>query len=778
MRVLFVAAMLAASATGSAIAQQFGGVISSTDSEIIVGETGNRAFPGIVYIYEKGPDNNWMESAKLTADTDKGPDYFGQAIAVNGSTMLVGASAGTAQTVYIYKKGEDGWISSGMIKPDDLGDSDAFGSSIHSHHKMVTVAATGQNEGAGAVYVFKLEDDGSVSQTGKLAASDAEAGDSFGNSIAYTNHTLLISAPGKANGTGTVYTFKHDMDSGEWVEGSKLDGFGLEEGHRYGSSISVVGTDVFVGAPRYGMREGAVFTFTADDSGSLSLSGKLNPFDASRNAQFGASIVQSGESIWIGAPGANGSTGAVYSFSKDADGNWASSSKWAASDLTGRAGFGGNIAVNGDVAAVSVTGMDSGEGGVKVFEKTDGMWNEVATLINDVKGFASIVDGQMNCSESVASHFECSDVDLVSMLSVKDLGGSRGIGVNDIWGWTDPQTSREYALVGRTDGTSFVDVTVATNPIFVGDLPKTPGSRTSVWRDIKVYKDHAYIVADGAAEHGMQVFDLTKLRDVENAPVTFEPTAHYDQIASAHNIVINEETGFAYSVGSSSGGTTCGGGLHMIDIRDPKNPTFAGCFADINTGRRGTGYSHDAQCVTYNGPDTEHKGKEICVGSNETMLSIADVSDKENPIALSATSYPNVAYAHQGWLTEDHAYFYMNDEGDEPRNLVEGTRTLVWDVSDLDDPILVKEYIATTTTTDHNLYIRGTTMYQSNYGSGLRILDITNPEDPTEIGFFDTTPYEGAAGSWSNYPYFDSGIIIVTSMKEGLFVLKKKDVEL
>ena len=69
-------------------------------------------------------------------------------------------------------------------------------------------------------------------------------------------------------------------------------------------------------------------------------------------------------------------------------------------------------------------------------------------------------------------------------------------------------------------------------------------------------------------------------------------------------------------------------------------------------------------------------------------------------------------------------------------------------------------------------------MYQSNYGSGLRILDVTNPEDPTEIGFFDTTPYEGAAGSWSNYPYFESGIIVVTSMKEGLFVLKKKDVEL
>ncbi len=102
-----------------------------------------------------------------------------------------------------------------------------------------------------------------------------------------------------------------------------------------------------------------------------------------------------------------------------------------------------------------------------------------------------------------------------------------------------------------------------------------------------------------------------------------------------------------------------------------------------------------------------------------------------------------------------------------------GTRTLVWDVTDLDDPILVNEHIAETTTTDHNLYVRGDTMYQSNYGSGLRILDISDPVNPTEVGFIDTTPY-GGGGSWSNYPYFKSGMIIMTSMSEGLFVVKAR----
>ena len=179
--------------------------------------------------------------------------------------------------------------------------------------------------------------------------------------------------------------------------------------------------------------------------------------------------------------------------------------------------------------------------------------------------------------------------------------------------------------------------------------------------------------------------------------------------------------------GSSGGGETCGGGLHMLDLSEPSRPAFAGCFFDGKTGRRGTGYSHDAQCVIYDGPDEDYQGREICLGSNETALSISDVSDKDNPVSISMASYPAVAYAHQGWLTDDHRFFYMNDEGDEPQGLVEGTRTLIWDVEDLDEPILAAEYIATTPDTDHNLYIRGNLMYQSNYGAGLRILDITTP---------------------------------------------------
>ena len=269
--------------------------------------------------------------------------------------------------------------------------------------------------------------------------------------------------------------------------------------------------------------------------------------------------------------------------------------------------------------------------------------------------------------------------------------------------------------------------------------------------------------------------DLTRLRQYDGEPLALTMDAHYDQVGSVHNIVINEETGFAYAVGSSGGGDSCGGGLHMIDIREPKNPTFAGCFADERTGRSGTGYSHDAQCVIYSGPDTEHHGKEICFGSNETALSISDVTDKENPVALSMAEYPNVGYTHQGWLTEDQAWFYMNDELDETGGQVSNTRTLIYDVADLDDPMLVKEHFSENTSSDHNLYIVGDLMYQSNYNSGLRVFDIADRENPRPVGFFDTVPGEdfpSMNGSWSNYPFFKSGIVVVTSGGEGLFVVR------
>ncbi|ROO60840.1 choice-of-anchor B domain-containing protein [Micromonospora sp. Llam0] len=174
---------------------------------------------------------------------------------------------------------------------------------------------------------------------------------------------------------------------------------------------------------------------------------------------------------------------------------------------------------------------------------------------------------QVSCSNGQAGGYPCRNVDLLSFLPLSQIGGSQA---NDIWGWTDPGTGREYAIVGRRNGTSFVDISDPTAPIYLGNLPAYQ-NRTAIWRDIKVYRNHAFVVAD-VRGHGMQVFDLTRLRSV-GSPQTFTADAHYNRFGNSHNIAINEQTGYAYAVGSN----TCRGGLHMIDIRTPTSPAYAQC---------------------------------------------------------------------------------------------------------------------------------------------------------------------------------------------------------
>ncbi len=369
------------------------------------------------------------------------------------------------------------------------------------------------------------------------------------------------------------------------------------------------------------------------------------------------------------------------------------------------------------------------------------------------------------CWNDMAGDYPCEKIDLLSLVPLNKMDANDG---NDIWGWTDQTSGREFALMGLDNGVAFVDISEPTNPHYLGKLPTHTAN--SIWRDVKVYQDYAFVVSE-ASGHGLQIFDLKQLLNVVNPPVTFVETGHYDQFGGAHNIAINEDSGYAYVVGAYP---SCSGGLHMINIQDPTNPTFAGCFSQ-------DGYTHDAQCVIYHGPDTNYQGNEVCFNSNEDTLTIADVTDKNNPVQLARKGYSGAAYTHQGWLTEDHTYFLLGDEGDQSN--YEFTRTYIWDVSDLSNPIVIGIYTATVSAIDHNLYIHNGLVYEANYRSGLRILDAALIPDGTlaEVAFFDTYPPSDSAsynGAWSVYPFFDSGNIIVSDIEKGLFVLRYPSQEL
>ena len=764
----------------------FGGAVALAGDEAFVGEPSNVLGPGVVYVFECDPGTGvWTERQRLTASDGFFADGFGRALAVDGDALLVGADAqnGTRGAAYVFRKapGSGQWVEQARLTADDGAPGHRLGSRVTLRGDVALVGASAANTNTGAAYVFRHDaGTGEWRQEARLIGSDSTPDNFFGMGLALDEDEALVGAHWHDALAGAVYVFERDPGTGLWNETAMITGSDTQKENLFGEILALQEDELLIGAPKRGMT-GAVYVFRRDENGDWAEQDKLVGSGLAAGARFGRALAVAGNALWIGAPFADNFDGLVFAYQREsAASGWIEQETMRGSQVAQFGTFGEVVALDGGYALGGSAREDFGTGAAYVFQQDtlSGVWIEQARVVSSDDGLEAILGGSVACAAGVAAFFPCGEVDLMAFLPTKDLGGARGSRTNDLWGWTDPQTGREYALVGRIDGTSFVDVSDPIHPVFLGDLPTH--TVAAGWRDIKVFANHAFIVADGAGDHGVQIFDLTQLRSVTGPPVTFSETAHYDGIASAHNIAINEETGFAYVVGANSGGETCGGGLHMIDIQNPLAPTFVGCFSDSSTGRGGTGYTHDVQCVVYRGPDAEHQGKEICFGSNENALSIADVTDKREPVALAAPTYPTVAYTHQGWLTEDHRYFFLDDELDEFRNQI-FTRTLIWDLEDLDDPQLLAEHTGTTGAIDHNQYVVGNYLFQSNYAAGLRILDISDVANPVEVAFFDVFPANDAtiySGTWSNYPFFDSGVVIVTGREAGLFIVKPSAIPL
>jgi choice-of-anchor B domain-containing protein len=400
-----------------------------------------------------------------------------------------------------------------------------------------------------------------------------------------------------------------------------------------------------------------------------------------------------------------------------------------------------------------------------------GLSTSCSNIIYDNNVASPVFTATWPCENGIADVYPCKGYDLMSYMSLDDLTpeGINNVNLagNDSWGWTDPDTGKEYALVGLNSHTAFVDISNPSMPILVGALPTA--TLNSIWRDIKVYQNHAFIVSE-ASGHGMQVFDLTRLRDTI-PPEIFTADTHFTDFGSAHNIVINEASGYAYVVGANRSGPFSGGAL-FINIQNPTMPISEGGFGD-------GGYSHDAQVINYDGPDVDYIGKEILVGSNENEIVIADVTNKSNPVTISTINYSNIGYTHQGWFSQDLKYFIVGDELDE-LNIGTNTRTLIFDFSDLDNPIYDFDYLGTTLAIDHNGYPNGNDYYLANYTAGVRVLDLSQIENNnlTEIGFFDTYPENDNAafdGVWNVYPFLMSDNIIISDIDRGLFIIRRSD---
>jgi choice-of-anchor B domain-containing protein len=399
----------------------------------------------------------------------------------------------------------------------------------------------------------------------------------------------------------------------------------------------------------------------------------------------------------------------------------------------------------------------------------------------------SIVDAQnrrkqnIQCENGEADIYPCSNVSLLSHLPMSEFP-SNPSAANDIWGHVDLNNQKEYALIGLNNAIAAVDVSNPEAPVVVGSI----SGQSTIWRDIKVYqfyddainlwRSYAYVTADGASE-GLLIIELT------NLPEQFTLVERDNTDVSAHNVYIsnvdyslNIANGNEAPLVHIAGQNNERGAFRSYSLEDPQNLVLR---VDRDGAAR-TDYSHDLSSLSV----SDGRADSDCIDSvngqcrvmldfNENAVNIWDHTENDQITMLSTTGYPNTAYTHSGWWSEDKQFVLVHDELDE-QSFGLNTTINIFDISSLTQPALVSTWTGPTRAIDHNGFVRGNRYYMSNYERGLTILDITNPAQPTEAGFFDTYPISDSAsfnGAWGVYPFLPSGNILVSDINAGLFVL-------
>ena len=301
-------------------------------------------------------------------------------------------------------------------------------------------------------------------------------------------------------------------------------------------------------------------------------------------------------------------------------------------------------------------------------------------------------------------------------------------GISDIWGYTDTTSGIDYALVATISGMSIIDATTdEANPVEVAFLP----GAAARWKDIKTWKNYSYLVSDVDAASGLEIVDLT---DPTNPVFVKNFMANF---GTAHNLYI-DENGFAYVVGTN----TAGEGMIIFDLADPENP--------VKTGQWTTSYIHDVFVRN----DTAWAS---LIESDQ--IAVIDVSDKANPVEI--TRWLEGRDTHNSWLTDDGNYLLVTEERS-------GGHLKIWDIRDLNNISVVSEYESMRNLEIHNVFVMGDFAYISYYEEGLKIVDISDPTSPGEVGDFDLFP-TGSGSTWGVFPYTSSGLIYVGNSTDGFY---------
>ena len=385
------------------------------------------------------------------------------------------------------------------------------------------------------------------------------------------------------------------------------------------------------------------------------------------------------------------------------------------------------------------------------------------------------------CIGNVSAGFPCTSVSLLSHLAF-DVLKPTSTRANDIWGYTDLNTGREYAFIGVENGVAILDVTDPVAPEQVG----APTGSSTTWRDVEIYqvfdataqrwRAYAYVTADN-------VQDVLMVLDLSGLPNGVERVEHASDHRAAHtNYMLDAD--FTYGISQTgappvlgiAGANLNGGNHRLYSLSNPRAPALLSVSS--------SGYAHDlvsfpirdarknTQCVN---AQTQPQCQ-VLADFNENTVDIWDVTDPASRQLLFSRDYTNWRFTHSGWWTEDGVTCTSTTSSTSAISVsTRRSACSTWRTC-ARRPRLDRGS-GPTRAIDHNSYVKGNRLYFSNYSEGLTILDITNPVAPVRVGQFDTFPATsevGFVGAWGVYPFFASGTIAISDINSGLYLVRNE----
>ena len=266
-------------ASDAAAGDGFGASVAIDGDTVVIGAE-NEGSGGAAYIFRT--NDGWETYSfvvKLRADDSPYNGYFGHSVAIDGDNIVVGAygdyHAGTySGSAYVFRPSDDQYGGAtydqvAKLTASDAAYMDLFGESVAIDGTTVVVGAYGAGTG-GAAYVFHTEDDGATyGQVAKLTATDAAAGDKFGTSVAVDGGTVAIGAwygNSAGSGSGSAYVFRTSDGGATYGQVAKLTAADAVADDGFGYSVAIDGDTVVVGALYDGTDSGAAYIFSSDSS--------------------------------------------------------------------------------------------------------------------------------------------------------------------------------------------------------------------------------------------------------------------------------------------------------------------------------------------------------------------------------------------------------------------------------------------------------------------------------------------------------------------------------